>query len=333
MARCSEVLGVGIPIVQAPIGNACTVELVVAVSEAGGLGMFAGSWRTPSELRGLIRGVQARTARPFGVNLVLAWPEAQHELLTVCMEEGVEIVSFFWGDPEPFLARLDGGDVTTLLTVGSAAEARRAQDLGIDVVVAQGYEAGGHVWGQTSTMALLPAVVDAVSVPVIAAGGIADERGVAAALSLGAGGVWMGTRFLATRESAAHPAYKQAILDAPETATVHNTLFDLDWPGATHRSLRNPTVEMALATVGAQRPGTGEVLGLDGRGEPVLRYSDAEPLADWTGRIAEMCLYAGESCGVVRDLPSAAEVVTRLWSGAADRLDSAREALLPAASR
>src|SRR5262249_34993665 len=158
-----------IPIVQAPIGNACTADLVAAVSEAGGLGMFAGSWRTPPELRHLIRETRSRTARPFGVNMVLQWPEAQHESLTVCMEEGVGAISLCWGDPRPFLRRLEGVRVTTIMTVGSADDARRAADQGIDIVVAQGYEAGGHVWGGTSTMALVPAVRDAVSIPVIAA--------------------------------------------------------------------------------------------------------------------------------------------------------------------
>lgn len=321
MTRCAQALHVDIPIVQAPIGNACTVELVTAVSEAGGLGMFAGSWRSPSELRRLIRGVQEATDKPFGVNLVLAWPEEQHQLLTVCMEEAVPVISFFWGDPAPYLSRLEGGEVTTLLTVGSAAEARRAEELGIDVVVAQGVEAGGHVWGQTTTMALVPAVADAVSIPVIAAGGIGDARGVAAALALGAEGVWMGTRFVATRESDAHPQYKQAILDATETGTAYNKIFDLGWPGATHRSLRNRTVDMALgAPAGADKPGAGDVLGSKEEGLPVFRYDDAEPLSNWTGSIDEMCLYAGMSCGVIRDIPGAADVVRETWREATHRL-------------
>lgn len=318
MTSVTEILNIDIPIVQAPIGNACTVDLVSSVSEAGGLGMFAGSWRTPSELRNLIRGVQDKTDKPFGVNLVLAWPEEQHYLLTVCMEEGVPVISFFWGDPAPYLARLEGGGVTTLLTVASAQEAILAQEAGIDVVVAQGFEAGGHVWGQTTTMALVPAVRDAVTIPVLAAGGIGDARGVAAAMALGADGVWMGTRFIATQESDAHPDYKQAILDAAETDTLYNQIFDLGWPGATHRSLRNHSVDLALSSApGQERPGRSDILGTKEGGVPVFRYDDAEPLADWTGKINEMCLYSGMSCGVIRDIPTAAKLVKDLWSSTA----------------
>jgi NAD(P)H-dependent flavin oxidoreductase YrpB (nitropropane dioxygenase family) len=316
----AEALGVRIPIVQAPIGNACTVELVSAVAEAGGLGMFAGSWRGKSELRELIRAVQARTDGVFGVNLVLAWPEVAHDLLMVCMEEEVRAISLFWGDPAPYLERLDGADVVKLVTVASAEEARRATGLGADVIVAQGYEAGGHVWGQTSTMSLVPAIADAVEVPVLAAGGIADSRGIAAALSLGAAGVWMGTRFIATAESGAHPQYKQAILDASETDTAYGKWFDLGWPGATHRTLRNATVEAAEAAPAGQKPGSGEKLGVRENGDTVVRYDDAEPLAGWTGRIDEMCLYAGEGSGLIHDIPSASELVPALWQGAADRL-------------
>jgi NAD(P)H-dependent flavin oxidoreductase YrpB (nitropropane dioxygenase family) len=326
MTRCCDRLGIDLPIVQAPIGNACTPELVAAVSQAGGLGMFAGSWRTPPELRRLIRETRSRTARPFGVNLVLEWPEAAHESLTACMEEGVHVISLCWGNPGPFLRRLDGTGAITMMTVGSADDARRAADQGIDIVVAQGYEAGGHVWGRTSTMALVPAVRDAVSIPLIAAGGIGDGRGIAAALSLGADGAWMGTRFLATRESAAHPAYKQAIIDAAETATVLSQVFDRTWPAAPHRALRNATLDAATAAPDGDRPGTADVLGTDASGGPVYRYDDAEPLTGWTGQIGEMCLYAGESCGVVTDLPPAAELVPRLWRQAAESIHGARAA-------
>jgi nitronate monooxygenase len=323
----SDLLGLEIPVIQAPIGNVSCVDLAVAVSEAGGLGMLAASWRTPRQLRTMIREIRERTARPFGVNLVLQWPEAMHELLTVCLEEGVPVISFFWGDPTAFVERIDDDSVHTMLTVGSAADARAAVAKGIDIVVAQGFEAGGHVWGTVSTMALIPSVVDAVdgSVPVVAAGGIGDARGIAAALALGAAGIWMGSRFVATREAAAHPKYKEALLSASEADTVYTRLFDEGWPNAPHRVLRNSTVELAESASGDDattgRPGQWEILGRAEDGSPIKRYADAEPLAGTTGDVEAMSLYAGQSCGVIRDIPPAGALVAGLWEEARGALE------------
>jgi NAD(P)H-dependent flavin oxidoreductase YrpB (nitropropane dioxygenase family) len=323
-----DLLGIEIPIIQAPIGNVSCVDLAVAVSDAGGLGMLAASWRTTEDLRRMIREIRERTERPFGVNLVLQWPEAQHKLLTVCLEEGVPVISFFWGDPAPFLERIDDNSVRTMLTVGSSADARAAVDKGIDIVVAQGFEAGGHVWGNVSTMALVPSVVDAVgSVPVVAAGGVGDARGIAAALALGAAGVWMGSRFVATVEAVAHPDYKQAILGASEADTVYTSLFDMGWPGAPHRVLRNSTIERANSAAGGSdlqaRPGEGEIVARAEDGAPITRYSDAEPLAGTTGDIEAMSLYAGQSCGVIHHILPAAALVADLWEKTREVLEDA----------
>jgi nitronate monooxygenase len=322
-----EQLQLRIPIVQAPIGNACTPALLSAVSDAGALGMFAGSWRTPEEMRRLIRETHDRTRRAFGVNLTLPWPDAQQKLLTVCMEEGVPAISLWWGDIRPFLRRLDGSGIVTMATVGTAEEAHQAEDSGVDVIVAQGREAGGHVWGHVATMPLIPAVVDRVSIPVIAAGGIGDARGIAAALCLGAAGAWIGTRFVATRESGAHPLYKQAIIAAAESDTIRSQIFDRGWPGVFHRTLQNNTVHMALASPDdrGSRPGAGDILGHTESGIPVPRYDDNEPLDGWDGDIAEMCLYAGQSCAVIRDIPPAGELVQRLWQEAGSTLEASRQ--------
>jgi len=328
-----DLLGIEIPIIQAPIGNLSCVDLTVAVSDAGGLGMMAASWRTPEELRRMIREIHERTDRPFGVNLVLQWPEAQHKLLTVCLEEGVSAISFFWGDPAPFLKRIDDGGVRSMLTVGSSEDARAAVDKGIDIVVAQGFEAGGHVWGNVSTMALVPSVVDVVgSVPVVAAGGIGDSRGIAAALALGAAGVWMGSRFVATIEASAHQVYKEAILRASADDAVYTRLFDLGWPGAPHRVLRNSTVELAGPSAGGSglqvRPGEGEIVGHTEEGAPITRYSDAEPLDGTTGDIESMSLYAGQSCGVINHISTASALVVELWQETRHVLESASEVFL-----
>ena len=205
----SRLVGIDLPIVQAPVGGISTPALAAAVSEAGGLGTLSITWREPDALRALLRETRALTGKPFAVNLVLAWDPA--ERLEIALAAGVRIVSFFWGDPAPWVEPVHAAGGIVLHTVASAEEARRAGDAGVDAVVAQGWEAGGHVWGEVATMALVPRVVDAVSpVPVVAAGGIADGRGLAAALALGAGAAWMGTRFLLAEEAATHPVYREA---------------------------------------------------------------------------------------------------------------------------
>jgi NAD(P)H-dependent flavin oxidoreductase YrpB (nitropropane dioxygenase family) len=250
-----ECLRIELPIIQAPMGGAVGPRLAAAVSNAGGLGMLV-LWRADlATVRQQIRETRALTSRPFGVNLNLEFP--QQERLDVCLAEGVHIISFFWRDPAVLMPRVKTAGATVLHTVGSAVAARRAVDCGVDVIVAQGWEAGGHVRGTVATMPLIPAVVDAVSpVPVVAAGGIADGRGLAAALALGAAGAWIGTRFLASREAAIHPRYRELLLKAGENDTVFlEELFDVNWPKAPHRVLRNKTVEVWEA---AGRPPSGK---------------------------------------------------------------------------
>ena len=169
-------LGIDLPIVQAPIGSASTPELAAAVSEAGGLGMLAQTWFDVPEIRARLRRARKFTDRPVGVNLVLDLPI--QDKLAACLEEGAKLVSTFWGDPGPVHERIRAAGALHLHTVGSVADAVRAAERGIDVVVAQGWEAGGHVQGTIGTMALVPAVVDAVApVPVIAAGGSPTAAG------------------------------------------------------------------------------------------------------------------------------------------------------------
>src|SRR5579872_7156602 len=191
----TERLGIGLPIVQAPMGGAAGPELVAAVSEAGGLGVLPLSWATPAQAREQIGAARALTKKPFAVNLVLARPQA--ERLAACLEEGARIVSFFWGDPGPFTHQVHAAGGLVMETVSSAAEARAALARRADILIAQGWEAGGHVKGEVATLPLTRAVVKAVgATPVVAAGGIADGAGLAAVLALGAAGAWIGTRFL-----------------------------------------------------------------------------------------------------------------------------------------
>ena len=225
-----------IPIVQAPIGAAATPELVAAVSAAGGLGILASTW--PADPVAQVRRVRELTSRPFGVNLVLEWD--QHERLAALLEAGARIVSLTWGDPAGYVEMVHDAGGLVLHTVGTAEEARRVVGAGVDIVVAQGVEAGGHVWSDVATLPLVAAVADAVDVPVMAAGGIGDGRGVAAALALGASAGWLGTRFLLAEEAPINEEYRQRLVSAGEGDTVWLAdLFDRGWQGAPHRVVRN----------------------------------------------------------------------------------------------
>lgn len=311
-AFCRE-LGVEVPVVQAPMGGASCPELAAAVSNAGGLGMLALSWHPPEYMREEIRRTRALTSRPFGVNLVLAFP--QDERFEICVAEGVPAVSFFWGDPAPFVDRAHQAGAKVFSTVASARDAKAAADAGVDVVVAQGWEAGGHVRGEVATLPLVRAVVEAVgSTPVLAAGGIADGRGLAAALALGAAGAWIGTRFLASEEASIHPRYRERLLAADETATVHTGLFDVGWPDAPHRVLRNRTYdawEAAGRPATGKRPGEGEVLATGGRGD-MVRYESTTPGPDAQGDIDGLSLWAGQGVACVGRVQPAGEIVREI---------------------
>ena len=319
-------LGFDYPVIQAPIGSASCPALAAAVSDAGGLGMLALSWRSPAEARAKIRATRQLTQRPFGINLVLAWD--MRERLEAALDEGVGIVSLAWGDPTPFTSIAHRAGAFVIQTVGSAEEAVRAKDSGVDAVVAQGWESGGHVLGEVAMSVLVPAVCDAVGpLPVIAAGGIADGRGIAAALALGAEAVWIGTRFLATPEAHVHPSYRARVLAARETDTVFSSLFDKGWPDAPHRTMRNSTVrawEVAGRPDRPNRPGEDDVVARGEDGRPIVRYEDAIPLPGTTGDCEALALYAGQSAALVGEVVPARELVARLMRETTEALDRAR---------
>jgi len=309
---CS-LLDIELPIIQAAMGNVGGSPLAAAVSNAGGLGMLA-LWRADVDtIRQQVRATRALTKRPFGVNLNLAW--SQEERLSACLEERVPIISFFLGDPGSLVDRAHAGGAMVLHTSGSAAEARRMKDLGVDVIVAQGWEAGGHVRGTVATLPLVPAVVDAVKpTPVVAAGGIADGRGLAAVLALGASGAWIGTRFLASEEARIHPRYQSLLLQATENDTFYGQLFDIGWPNAPHRTLRNKTVEKWEAAGrprSGERPGEGEFIATWPRGQ-IVRYTSLTPSADIDGDIEALSMWAGQSVGLLSKVQPAAEIVREI---------------------
>jgi len=235
-------------------------------------------------------------------------------------------VSLFWGQEPSAIEAAKKGGLVVLVNVGTAEEAKLAADAGADVIVAQGWEAGGHVWGNVATMALVPAVVDAVDVPVVAAGGIADGRGLAAALMLGASGAWIGTRFLASEEATIHETYQQGILSASESQTdQYPDLYDVGWPNAPHRALSNSTSRKWESTgnpLTGERPNEGEIVGHKPGGAPVVRYQCYTPLSGTTGDIEAMSLWAGQGVSLVRAVMPAAEIVDEIYRDAKKAIHS-----------
>ncbi|HTW40693.1 MAG TPA: nitronate monooxygenase [Solirubrobacteraceae bacterium] len=305
-----ELLGIEHPIVEAPLS--ADPRLPAAVSNAGALGSVSLWWA--DDAGELVRETAALTDRPFAGNFVLT--SDQHRRLEQALSAGLRIVSFLLGDPDSYVGPVHDAGGLILHTVGSAEEARHAVACGVDIVVAQGWEAGGHVRGGVATLPLVPAVVDAVApVPVIAAGGIGDARGVAAVLALGAQAAWLGTRFLLAEEMPIHDEYRRRLIAASETdAEWYPDLYDVGWPDSPHRAIHNSTAEMWEA---AGRPPLGSrpaegVIAHFASGEPILRYAPAPPLVGTTGEIEALSLWAGQSVALATRQQPAAQIVAEL---------------------
>ncbi len=318
--RFCERFGVAAPIVVAPMGPDLTgSELVAAVCNAGGFGILQAQFCSPPLLRDQIKRLRTLTDKQFGVNFILHFPH--RDGIQVCLEERVAALSFFWGDPSEFVAPAHGAGLAVFHQVGSVEAAIRSRRAGVDVIIAQGVEAGGHVAGTISTMALVPRVVDAVSPTlVLAAGGIADARGFVAALCLGADGVVMGTRFLATPESNAHSIYKDKLVGATEEDTVRTILFGHGWPDAPHRTLRTRFVEQWLGRENETQDSSPDepIVGhtrIAGQEMPVQRFVGIPPNENATGEIESMDLLAGQSVGLVSEIKPAGEIVGEVMHG------------------
>jgi enoyl-[acyl-carrier protein] reductase II len=298
--RITELFGIRYPIIQAGMVWTAGYKLAVAVSEAGALGIVgAGSMRADL-LREHCRKAKAATAQPFAVNIPLMRKDAE-ELVRTTLEEGVRIVFTSSGHPLKFTAMLKEKGCTVVHVIAAVKHARKAVDAGCDAVVAEGFEAGGHNGvDEITTLALVPQVADAVTVPVIAAGGIADGRGMAAALALGASGVQVGTRFAATVESSAHENFKAAIVAAGDGDTVL-TLKKI----TPVRMLKTPFARRAVEAErnGATREALEELLG-----------TKREKLGIFEGDREEGEMEAGQSSGLVREVLPAAEVVRRMMT-------------------
>jgi NAD(P)H-dependent flavin oxidoreductase YrpB (nitropropane dioxygenase family) len=312
----TRLVGCRTPIQLAVMGGGTgTPELAGAVSDAGGLGMLSSTFPLPVDEQ--LHLVQAHTDGPVGVGFFAFDLPGRTKELEVAAGRA-RVVDVFWGDPDPVVVnRIHGGGALAFWQVGSCDEALAAADAGCDVVVAQGIEAGGHVRGSTPLFDLLSQVVPAVGIPVVAAGGIATGAALAAVLNAGAAGARVGTRFLASTESGAHPDYVAALVAASAADTVRTTAFGEGWPDAPHRVLRAATQHAAQAN-----DIVGHSAYRDQRRE-IPRWSSQPPTVFTTGDVTAMAMYAG--CGVsdIRDVTSAARILDRMMTDALPLLSDA----------
>lgn len=319
--RLCDRFGIEHPIINAPMGGGdAPAELAAAVANAGGLGLIGGTtigggpW-----LVAQICKARELTDRPFGVGIISHFPNAA-ELMTIALDEGVRVIAHSFADPAPFVGPAHDAGAQILCQVRTVADARRAAAAGVDVVTAQGTEAGGHT-GRISTLPLVPAVVDAVApIPVVAAGGIADGRGIAAALMLGAEGVWLGTRFIATVESGVSDAYRARVVAASADETVLTDTFDLalgrPWPdGVSGRAVANRFSAR-----------------WDGRQDELRQWTDAQRdeyrALPSESDVEEQPVWAGEGMSLVHAVESVGALVARLVEEATQVLAARPTAIL-----
>ena len=307
--RITELLNIQYPIIQGGLAYLAYADLAAAVQNAGGLGQItAMSLESPEALRNEIHKVRSLTDQPFGVNFAIGehWRPFSH-MLDVAIEENVAVVSMTGGNPTPIFEQLKGANIKKLVLVAATRQAQKAEDLGADAVMVVGQEGGGHLGrDDVGTMVLVPRVVDAVSIPVIASGGIGDGRGFMAALALGAEGIEMGTRFIATKECVhASLAYKQALVTSTETGTtvIKRSI------GAPARALINPWTEK-IHEIEASNP-TYEALKeyIGGQANKHYIYDGHDSMGfGWAGQVA----------GLIEDIPSVEELFERMISQAQD---------------
>jgi enoyl-[acyl-carrier protein] reductase II len=307
--RVTELFGIEVPIIQAGMVWTSGQKLAVAVSEAGALGLIGSGSMKPDSLREHIRKAKERTRKPIGVNIPIIRGDVA-ELVQVTVEEGIKIVFTSSGHPAKLIDVLKRAGCLVVHVIASVKHAKKAYESGCDAVVAEGFEAGGHNGiDEITTLCLVPQVVDAVPIPVIAAGGIADGRQMCAAMALGAEGVQVGTRFAATVESSSHERYKQAIVEASDTATIL-TLKKV----TPVRMIKNP---FALKAQQSEVGGSSKEQLLE------LLGSKREKMGIFEGNWEEGEFEAGQSSGLVHEILPAGEVVRSLMR----EFEAARQSL------
>jgi len=291
-----DLFGIKYPIIQGGMAHLGTAELVSAVSNAGGLGIIGAANYEPEWVRQQIRLTRQRTDKPFGVNIIMISPFVE-QVIEVVLEEEVAIVTTGAGNPGIYMSKFKQAGIKVMPVVASVALARQLERAGAVAIVAEGAESGGHI-GETTTIALVPQVVDSVQIPVVAAGGIGDGRGLAAALALGAQGVQMGTRFVCSDECIAHPKYKEKILKANDRATVVAGRA----MGRPMRCLQNRLTRQFLEM---EKAGASpEELGLLGRGRTYI--------GEIEGDVDKGMLLSGQIAGLIKEVKPVKDIIDEI---------------------
>ena len=309
MKLLNELLGTRYPIIQGGMANIATGEFAAACSNAGALGLIGSGGMNAEELRANIRRCRERTDKPFGVNIMLMHPEAD-TFAQIVVEEGVRVVTTGAGNPGKYLPQWKQAGITVIPVVSAAILARHLEKMGADALIAEGTESGGHV-GEMTTMALVPQVVDTVNLPVIAAGGIADGRQMAAALALGACGVQVGTCLLVSEECPIHPNYKAALLKAKDSDTIVTGRIG----GTPVRVLKN---RMSREYVRQEKAGA-DTMELEKFTLGSLRRAVFE------GDTNTGSLMAGQVCGMLHEIRPVADILAELDQGARQRIAALQE--------
>jgi NAD(P)H-dependent flavin oxidoreductase YrpB (nitropropane dioxygenase family) len=303
-----------------------TPGLATAVAKAGAVGTLGAGIMPPPAVEAAVTGIRLETDGAINVNFITIYTQEAH--IAICEQVRPKIVSFHWGHPpREWIDRLHKAGISVWEQIGSVDAAQIANDDGIDVIIAQGSEAGGHNFGTLPLFALLPLVVDAVApTMVLAAGGITDGRGVAAALSLGADGVWVGTRLVATQEADIAPGYGQRLTEAQAEDAVLTSVYGQDQPHFNpFRVLNNDTIraytgrENEAPNDPTNQPLLGE-MDVAGTPFPIHQFASLVPMSTARGDLDQMTLPAGQGVGLVNDLPPASDVIERMMADAASRL-------------
>lgn len=325
--RFTELVNVRYPIVQGGLSHLSYAALAAAVSNAGGLGQIGcACFSTPEELQLDIQKAKRLTDKPFGVNFPIGHIPLD-AFVDAALAEGPAVISITGGNPEPLLRRIQqsGVPVRTMVLVAGVRAARKAESLGADAVIAVGFEGGGHLGrDDVGTMVLTPRIVESVKIPVLASGGLADGRGLAAALALGAGGIELGTRFVAVRESNAHSNYQQALIEAKETDTV---IIERSI-GRPARVLKGPVPEKVLqveAELEMEQASSDERL----RRMLPLILGKVNTRASLEGMLDEGFVWAGQVVGLINDVPTAKELIERTVSEAWEIVEKMRGMFRP----
>jgi enoyl-[acyl-carrier protein] reductase II len=314
-------LGIKYPVFQAGMGFVAHAELAAAVSNAGGLGCIGSGSMGSRELREQIRRCRAMTDRPFGVDILFAEVKADpasptvinyasnvRKLIDITFEENIPVIVSGLGNPAGIIDQAHKSGVVVMSLCGNVKQARKLEASGVDVIIAQGHEAGGHT-GRIGTMTLVPQIVDAVRVPVLAAGGLADGRGLLAALALGADGVWMGSRFIASVEAFAHPNYKNKVVEIDEEGTTITRCHS----GKPCRLIRNKFTDSWVGREAEIKP------------FPIQSVEYGFPLAEkarYEGKIEEGGMACGQSAGLINSVLPAGQIVRDVMNEAQATLDA-----------